>query len=165
MTKWRKGSIPAAAFLAVALVLPLSATPAAAQAQTVHQDEIPFGSIHRCTGEPVEGDTDVHTTTIIKDNGNGTTTVKVKQHTHGQQLLGTVSQDWYVFNENEDTETEFTLLGPSGGGDIWTRFIHTTEDVAFQEEPGKDDYFQRTSIVISPLLPPTFVEDERDDCR
>lgn len=165
MTRWRKGLTPAAAFAAVALVLPLSASPAYAQAQTVHQREVPFGDIHPCTKEPVQGPTDVHMTIITQDNGDGTTTVKVKQHTHGQQMLGDVSLDWYVFNENEDTETEFTLFGSAGSQEVWTRWIHTSEDVAFQEEPGLDDYFQRTTLFFSPFLPPVLVEDERPDCR
>lgn len=165
MTKWRKASIPAAAFLAVALVLPLSATPAAAQTQTVHEQDIPFGAVHPCTQETVQGPTDLHMTIITQENGDGTTTLKVRQHVHGQQMIGDVSLDYYTFNDNEQSDTEFTLLGPSGTRDIWTRWIHTSEDVAHQEVPGEDDYFQRTSIVVQPLLPPTIIEDERPDCR
>lgn len=164
MTKLTKASIPAAV-LAVAAALPLAATSAFAQTQHVHEDEVVFASIHPCTKETVEGDTKVKMTITTTENSNGTTTVKIKQHTHGQQLLGTVSQDWYVFNDAQDEETTYTLLGPSGSVDTWTRFIHTSEDVAFQEEPGEDDYFQRTSVVFSPLLPPTLIEDEREDCR
>lgn len=165
MTIWRKGLTPAAVLAAVALVLPLSATTASAQTQTVNEDEIPFGSTHPCTHEPVQGDSTVHMTIITQSNPDGTTTVKVRQHTHGQQLLGDISLDWYTFNDNEDSDTEFTFFGPSGSSDVWTRFIHTSEDIAFQEEPGLDDYFQKTTLFISPLLPPVLVEDERPDCR
>jgi len=165
MTKWRKGLIPAAVLAAVALVLPLSASPAVAQTQTVHQREIPFGDVHPCTHEPVQGNTDVHMTIITQDNGDGTTTVKVIQHEHGEQMIGDVSLDFYTFNENEKTETEFTILGGTGSQDVWTRWIHTSEELAFQEEPGLDDYFQKTTLFFSPLLPPTLVEDERPDCR
>ncbi|HEX2058049.1 MAG TPA: hypothetical protein VHI71_06730 [Actinomycetota bacterium] len=165
MTKWRKVSIPAAAVAAVALVLPLSATPAAAQAVTEHHREIPFGAIHPCTKETVEGPTDLHVTTIMQENGDGTTTVKVRQHAHAEQMIGDASLDFYTFNENQQTDTEVTILSSGGSTDIWTRWIHTSEDVAFQEEPGLDDYFQKTTIFFSSLLPPTFVEDERPDCR
>ncbi|HYO61097.1 MAG TPA: hypothetical protein VEU29_04290 [Actinomycetota bacterium] len=163
MTKSRKAFIPAV--LAIALAIPLTATSALAQTQHVHEDEVVFASQHPCTEEPVEGDTKVKMTITTTENSDGTTTVKVRQHTHGQQLLGTFSQDWYVFNDAQDEETTYTLFGPAGSVDSWTRFIHTTEDVAFNEEPGKDDYFQRTSIVFSPLLPPVLIEDERPDCR
>lgn len=165
MTKWRKVSIPAAALAAVALVLPLSATPAAAQATTEHTREIPFGAVHPCTNETVEGLTDLKVTTIMQDNGDGTTTVRVRQHAHAEQMIGAVSLDFYTFNENQNSDTEVTFLGSSGSTDIWTRWIHTSEDLAFQEEPGEDDYFQKTTIFFSPLLPPTIVEDERPDCR
>ena len=165
MTRRRNASNLAAAFLAAALVLPLSATPALAQTQTVHEQNIPFGAIHPCTKEPVQGPTDVHTTIITQSNPDGSTTVRVRQHTHGQQMLGDVSLDWYTFNDAENADTEFTFFGPSGSRDIWTRWVHTSEDVAFEEEPGLDDYFQRTTIFISPFLPPTIVEDERPDCR
>ena len=164
MTKRTKGFIPAAALSAVALVLPLSAT-AFAQTEHVHEDEVVFASQHPCTKEPVEGDTHVRMTITTTDNPNGTMTVKVKQHTHGQQLLGLISQDWYVFNDAEDQEESTTILGTTGSVDTWTRFIHTSEDVAYQEEPGKDDYFQRTSLLFSPFLPPVLIEDERPDCR
>lgn len=164
MTNRTKASIPAS-LIALALVLPLGATPASAQPQHVHEDEVVFASQHPCTEEPVEGDTKVKMTITTTENSNGTTSVKIRQHTHGQQLLGVISQDWYVFNDAQDEETTYTLFGPSGSVDTWTRFIHTSEDVAFNEEPGKDDYFQRTSVIFSPLLPPTLVEDERPDCR
>lgn len=163
MTNSRKAFIPAV--LAVALALPLTASSAFAQTQHVHEDEVVFASQHPCTEEPVEGDTKVKMTITTTENSNGTMSVKIRQHTHGQQLLGVISQDWYVFNDAQDEETEFTLLGPAGSVDTWTRFIHTSEDIAYNEEPGKDDYFQRNSVVFSPLLPPTVIEDERPDCR
>lgn len=165
MTKRNKLSIPAALVGAVALVLPFAPTAALAQTETVHYDEVEFASTHPCTGEPVEGDTKVKMTITTRDNGDGTTSVHVRQHTHGQQLLGLVSQDWYVFNEAEDTHEQTTFFGASGSVDVWTRYIHTSEDLAFQEEPGLDDFFQKTTLFISPLLPPVLVEDERPDCR
>lgn len=164
MTKLRKASIPAAA-LAAALALPLTATSALAQPQHVHEDEVVFASQHPCTQEPVEGDTKVKMSITTTDNGDGTTGVHIRQHTHGQQLLGTISQDWYTFNEAQDEDYHTNFLGTSGSVAVWTRFIHTSEDVAYLEQPGLDDYFQRTTVFISPLLPPVIIEDDRVDCR
>jgi hypothetical protein len=158
MTKWRY------VVAAAALVLPLSAAPAFAQTQT-HQEEVEFASEHPCTREIVEGDTKVKMTITTTDNGDGTTTVHVRQHTHGQQLLGVVSQDWYVFNENQDSETTETIFGQSGTVETHTRFIHTTEDLAHQElVQGLDDFHQRLEVVIQPLLPPVVVRDT-GQCR
>jgi hypothetical protein len=71
-----------------------------------------------------------------------------------------VSQDWYVFNENLDSHTSETILGRSGTVETHTRFIHTTEDIAFQEPmQGLDDFHQRLEVVIQPLLPPVVVSD------
>jgi hypothetical protein len=151
MTKWK------AVLSLGALLLPFAASPA--QAETYHE-EVEFASEHPCTGEVVEGDTKVKMTITTTDNGDGTTTVHVHQHTHGQQLLGVVSQDWYVFNENQDSHTTETLLGPSGTVEAHTRFIHTSEDLAYQElVQGLDDFHQRLEIVIQPLLPPVVVRD------
>jgi hypothetical protein len=160
MTKWRKASIPAAILAAVSLV-PLAATPASAE---TFREEIEFANVHNCTGETVQGDVWVKMTITTTDNGDGSTTVRIHQHTHGQQLLGLVSNDWYVFNEGEDRVEEFTIFGGTGTVVSRTDYIHTTEDLAFQEEPGKDDFHQRLSITFSPLLPPV-VNRADSDCR
>ncbi|MDQ3981762.1 MAG: hypothetical protein M3271_03665, partial [Actinomycetota bacterium] len=91
---------------------------------TENQDDIEFASEHPCTGEPVTGNTTVHVTIITQENGDGSTTVRVRQHTHGQELFGVISQDRYTLNEAENSDTEFTFFGPSGSTDVWTRFIH-----------------------------------------
>jgi hypothetical protein len=144
MTKWIK------ALPAVALV----------QSSETFHEEVEFAEEHPCTGEIVEGDTTVRMTITTTDNGDGTTTVDVHQHTHGQQLRGVVSQDWYVFNENMDSHTSETIIGSSGTVDTHTRFIHTTEDLAYQElMQGLDDFHQRLEVVVQPLLPPTVVRD------
>lgn len=158
MTKRNKALIPAAALCAVALLLPFTASPAFAQTQTF-EEEIEFAGDHPCTLEPLQGDTRVRMTITTTNNPNGTMTVRIHQHTHGQQLLGLVSNDWYVFNEGEDTVTETTLLGPAGTTNTKTIFVHTSEDLAFQEEPGLDDYHQRLVVTFSPLLPPTVLKD------
>jgi hypothetical protein len=147
MTKWTR-VIPAAA-----LALTIAAPPALAQSQQ-HHEEVEFASDHPCTREFVEGDTKVKMTITTTDNGDGTTTVHVHQHTHGQQLLGVVSGDWYVFNENQDSHTTETIIGPSGSVDTHTRFIHTTEDLAYQElAQGLDDFHQRLEVVIQSRRP------------
>lgn len=161
MTKLRKASSIAAALAAVALVLP---SPALAQTQHIHEDEVEFASIHNCTGEAVQGDVWVKYTITQTDNGDGTTTVKIKQHTHGQQLLGLISNDWYVFNDAQDTEETFTVFGSTGTVSTRTDYIHTTEDVAYQEEPGKDDFHQRLAFTFSPLLPPVITKST-SECR
>lgn len=154
MTKWTK------AFAFVALVLPFAAQPAFAQTSETYKDEVEFASEHPCTREVVEGDTKVKMTITTTDNGDGTTTVDIHQHTHGQQLLGVVSLDWYVFNENQDTHTEETILGSSGSVETHTRFIHTSEDIAYQElAQGLDDFHQKLEVVFTPLLPPVVVRD------
>lgn len=159
MTKWRKASCAAAALSVVALVLPFSASPALAATQTF-EEEVEFAGDHPCTHEPLEGDQRVHMTITTTDNPNGTMTVRIHQHTHGQQLLGLVSGDWYVFNEGEDSVSETTLLGPAGTTTTKTIFVHTSEDLAFQESAqGLDDYHQRLVVTFSPLLPPTVLKD------
>jgi hypothetical protein len=155
MTKVRKASAIASALAAVALALPLSSPASAA----TYQEEIEFATDHPCTREIVEGDTTVRMTINTTSNPDGTQTVQVIQHTHGQQLLGVVSQDWYVFNEGENTNESFTLVGPSGSISTRTTFIHTSEDLAYQEVPGMDDFHQRLLVTFTPLLPPTIVRD------
>lgn len=157
MTKRNKGLIPAAALAAVALMLPLSGN-ALAQTQQVHEDDVEFASVHNCTGETVQGDVFVHMTITQTANPDGTTTVSIKQHTHGQQLLGLISGDWYTFNDAQDQTETFTIFGSAGTVTTRTEYIHTTEDVAFQEEPGKDDFHQRLAVTFSPLLPPVITK-------
>lgn len=154
MTKWTK------VFAFVALVLPFAAQPAGAQTSESYKEEVEFASDHPCTREIVEGDTKVKMTITTTDNGDGTTTVDVHQHTHGQQLLGVVSQDWYVFNENQDSHTTETIGGSTGTVETHTRFIHTSEDLAYQELlQGLDDFHQKLEVVVQPLLPPVVVRD------
>lgn len=164
MTRTRKASSLAAAIAAVALVLPLSATAAFAQTQHIHEDEVEFASVHNCTGEPVQGDVWVKMTITQTENPDNTTTIKIKQHTHGQQLLGLISNDWYVFNDAQDTEETFTVLGPSGSVSTRTTYIHTGENVAYQEQPGLDDFHQRLALTFSPLLPPVITKST-SECR
>jgi hypothetical protein len=45
-----------------------------------------------------------------------------------------------------------------------TEYIHTGESLAFQEEPGLDDYHQRLKFTFSPFLPPVITRDTAD-CR
>lgn len=164
MTRFRKASSIAATIAAVALVLPLSATAAFAQTQHIHEDEVEFASVHNCTGEPVQGDVWVKMTITQTANPDNTTTIKVKQHTHGQQLLGLISNDWYVFNDAQDQEETFTLLGPSGTVSSRTTYIHTTEDLAYQEVQGLDDFHQRMEVTFSPLLPPVITKST-SECK
>lgn len=160
MTNRTKASIPAAV-AAVALLIPFSAQTASAQDDTtVHEREVEFASEHPCTHEIVEGDTRVRMTIETTQNDDGTTDVHITQHTHGQQLLGVASQDWYTFNEARDIHQNETLLGNSGTIESRTIFIHTSEDLAYQElAEGLDDFHQRLEVVFSPLLPPTVVRD------
>lgn len=144
---------------AVAMALPLFANPAAA---ATYQEEIEFASEHECTGEPVEGDTKVRYTITTTDNSDGTTTVHTKQHTVGSQLRGLISNDKYTFNDSQDAETTDTIFGSAGTVSTKTIFVHSSEDVAYLEQPGKDDLHQRLDIVIAPLLPPTVVMDDTE---
>lgn len=155
MIKWTKGSAVTAALTVVALVLPLSNV---AFAEKFEQD-VEFASEHPCTREFVEGDTWVKMWIETTNNSDGTMTVKIKQLTHGQELYGVISGDKYVFNDGQDTEETFTLLGPTGTVATRTTFIHTGEDQAFAEVPGLDDFHQRFLVTFAPLLPPTIVRD------
>lgn len=161
MTKLRKASAVAAALAAVALVLP---SPAFAQTQHIHEDDVEFASVHNCTGEAVQGDVWVKFKITQTANSDGTTTIEVKQLTHGQQLLGLVSGDWYVFNDGQDSTETFTLLGPTGTVSSRTTYIHTGEDLAFQEQLGLDDFHQRLEITFSPLLPPVITKST-SECK
>lgn len=161
MTKLRRASSIAASLAAVALVLP---SPAFAQTEHIHEDEVEFASVHNCTGEPVRGNVWVKWTITQTANPDNTTTIRLKQHTHGQQLLGLASNDWYVFNEAEDVEETFTVFGPTNTVRTRTSYIHTTEDLAFEEEPGLDDFHQNLEITFSPLLPPVITKST-SECR
>jgi hypothetical protein len=153
MTKW-KSILPV-----VALALPLTAAPALAQSES-YNEEVEFASEHPCTREIVEGDARVRMTITTTENDDGTTHVHITQHTHGQQLYGPISQDWYTFNEAQDTHQDETLFGPSGTVETRTIFIHTSESLAYQElAQGLDDFHQRLEVVFSPLLPPVVVKD------
>lgn len=146
---------------AVALAVPMFASPA--HAETYHE-EIEFSDVHDCTGEPVEGDTKVRITVDATDNGDGTTTVKAKQHTVGSQLRGLISNDKYTFNNSEDSETTETIVGNAGTVDSKTVFVHSSEDVAFQEQPGLDDFHQRFRLTFAPLLPPVLTLTQ-NECK
>ena len=141
-----------AAFAAAALTTiatPFGATPA--HAETFH-DEIEFSRTHECTHEDVIGETRVHVTTTTTDNGDGTTTVHVKQHAHGSHLVGFFSGDEYVLNEKTDVDEEFIVSTSLGGaGSTKTTFNHKGEEQAFTEVPGQDDLWQRVTFVIPPL--------------
>lgn len=145
--------------LAAAVALPLSATPASAE---TYHEEVEFAATHNCTGETVEGDTKVKVTFNTTENSDGTTTVHTKQHTVGSQLRGLISNDKYTFNNSEDVEETFTILGTTGSIRFKTIFVHSTEDVAYQEEPGLDDFHQKFSATFVPLLPPVVTKDTAD---
>lgn len=146
---------------AVALVIPVFAGPASAE---TYHEEIEFASQHECTQETVEGDTKVNITVTTTENSDGTTTVKTKQHTVGSQLRGLISNDKYTFNNSEDVEQTDTLLGPTGTVNSKTVFVHSSEDVAYLEQPGLDDLHQRFSLVFAPLLPPVLTIGQ-DECK
>ncbi|HEX2196481.1 MAG TPA: hypothetical protein VHJ76_06100, partial [Actinomycetota bacterium] len=120
---------------AVALALPLFANPALAE---TYHEEIEFASEHECTQEPVEGDTKVRYTINTTENSDGTTTVHTKQHTVGSQLRGVISNDHYTFNDSQDVDETFTLFGSTGTVRTKTVFVHSTEQVAYLEQPGLD---------------------------
>ena len=153
MARSRTLFFPAAVLGVTSLLVAASTGPAFGAAQT-HKFETEFPPDHPCTHEPLEGDLRVRWTIVTQDNPDGTMKVTIHQHTHGQQLLGLISLDWYVFNGAQDTHQEFTLLGPSGSVTTKTVFVHTSEDLAFQEEPGLDDFHQRFTVTFSPLSPP-----------
>lgn len=158
MTRIRKARAATVAS-AVALALPLLANPAPA---ATYQEEVQFSSTHQCTQEPVEGDTKVRMTITTTENSDGTTTVHTKQHTVGSQLRGLISNDKYTFNDSQDVETTETILGAAGTVETKTIFVHSSEKVAYLEQPGVDDLHQRLDVVITPLLPPTVVMDDTE---
>lgn len=158
----RRRASTRAALLALTFLV-TAAGPAVAASET-YQVEIEFPPDHPCTHEPLEGDLRVRWTIVTQDNPDGTMTVTIHQHTHGQQLLGLVSQDWYVFNGAQDTHETFTLLGSSGHVTTKTVFVHTSEDLAFQEERGLDDFHQRFTVTFSPFTPPV-VTGTTGECK
>jgi hypothetical protein len=159
LTRSRKAHAVATVASAVALALPLFASPAAA---ATYSEEIEFASEHECTGEPVAGDTRVRYTITTTENPDGTTTVHTKQHTVGSQLRGLISNDKYTFNDAQDVETTETIVGNAGTVRTKTIFVHSSEHVAYLEQPGADDLHQRLDIVLTPLLPPTIVLDDTE---
>ena len=134
--------------LTTALLLPLGSTVAQAESS---KTVIPFDGPHFCTRENVTGDTKVHATFDTQQNPDGTTTVTTRQHAHGSQLVGNMSQDFYVFNERSERVETFLIVGSTGTIALDTHFIHMSEAQAFLELPGMDDLKQTTEF--------TFVRD------
>jgi hypothetical protein len=161
LTRRKSTRVLVTAASAVALALPVFASPAFAE---TYHEEIEFASEHECTGEVVEGDTKVRITINTTENSDGTTTVKTKQHTVGSQLQGVISNDHYTFNNSEDVEQTNTLLGNAGTIESKTVFVHSSEQVAYLEQPGLDDLHQRFTITFAPLLPPVLVLTQ-DECK
>jgi hypothetical protein len=161
LTRFKSKRVIVAVGSAVALALPLFAN--TAFAETYHE-EIEFSDVHDCTGEPIEGDTKVRITVDTTDNADGTTTVKTKQHTVGSQLRGVISNDKYTFNNSEDVESTSTILGNTGTVDSKTVFVHSSEDVAYLEQPGLDDFHQRFRLTFAPLLPPVLTLTQ-NECK
>lgn len=161
LTRFKCTRVPVTVASIVALALPLLANPAVAE--TYHQ-EVEFSSTHDCTQEPVEGDTKVKITVNTTENSDGTTTVKTKQHTVGSQLRGLISNDKYTFNNSEDVEETFTLLGSTGQVKSRTVFVHSSEHVAYLEQPGLDDFHQKFTLTFAPLLPPVLTKDS-SECK
>lgn len=159
----KKIGVALAAGALMTVVAPFGASPASAK-QT-HQ-EVEYSDTHECTHEQVNGDTRVRYTTETTENGDGTTTVTIRQHSHGSHLEGAFSGDEYVLNEQRDSEETFmvsTILG--GVVETKTIFIHKGEDQAFTEVPGEDDLHQELSFLIAPITgDPTLVMEETD-CR
>jgi hypothetical protein len=161
VTRFRSARVPVTMVSIVALAIPLLANPAFAE---TYHEEIEFAEIHDCTGEPVEGDTKVRITINTTDNGDGTTTVKTKQHTVGSQLQGVISNDHYTFNNSQDVESTATILGNVGTTESKTVFVHSSEQVAYQEQPGLDDFHQRFTVTFAPLLPPVLTLTQ-NECK
>lgn len=159
MTNRTRLSASAAVVALTAFALPLAGGTALAETVKTHEKEVVFDAEHPCTKENVIGDTRVKMTITTTEHDDGTTTVETVQHTHGQQLYGVISQDWYTFNNAEDVRKTETIFGSSGTAESKTQFIHTDEDIANLEVPGEDDFHQKLDIVISPLLPPVVVKD------
>lgn len=161
LTRFKKAHVPVTVASIVAVALPLLANPASA---ATYHEEIEFAATHNCTGEPVEGDTKVRITVDTTENSDGTTTVKTKQHTVGSQLKGLISHDHYTFNNSEDVEETATILGSAGYVKSRTVFVHSSEDVAYAEQPGLDDFHQKFTLTFAPLLPPVLSKDS-SECK
>lgn len=161
LTRLKSTRVPVTLASLVALALPLLANPAFA---ATYQEEVEFATEHECTGEIVEGDTKVRITVNTTENSDGTTTVHTKQHTVGSQLKGVVSNDHYTFNGSQDVETTDTILGSAGTVDGKIVFVHSSEDVAYLEQPGVDDLHQRFTLTFAPLLPPVF-QLTQNECK
>ena len=148
--------------LVMAAMAALIAGPASAS--TTHFT-IEYSDEHDCTHEQVIGDTRVSYSADERDNGDGTTTVTIRQHVHGSHLVGVFSGDKYVLNEQRDTVETFTL-STSLGGTVTTKttFIHYTERQAFMEVPGEDDLHQYLTFTFMPIGDPVLTE-ERTECR
>lgn len=159
LTRFARAHVPVTIAAVVGLALPLIANPAFA---ATYSEEIEFSSVHNCTGEPVEGDTKVRITINTTENSDGTTTVNTKQHTVGSQLKGVISHDHYTFNNAQDVDETVTLLGSAGTTKSRTVFVHSSEDVAYAEQPGLDDYHQKFTLTFSPLLPPVLTKDSAE---
>lgn len=159
LTRFRKAHVPVTVATIAAIALPLMASPASA---ATYHDEIEFATTHNCTGEPVEGDTKVRITIDTSENPDGTTTVHTKQHTVGSQLRGLISNDKYTFNNSEDLTETTTLLGSAGTVKSRTVFVHSSEDVAYLEQPGLDDFHQHFTFTFAPLLPPVLSKDKAE---
>ena len=135
--------------------------PLALAAAATDKYEIEFARQHECTREVVEGDTLVHTVMTTSQNPDGSIHVRVRQH--GHSLEGVISGDEYVFNEGQDTTTDYDV----GSGDrveVRTVFVHRGEDQAFAEVPGLDDLHQRFVYTFGPLGE-TIIEEEETECR
>lgn len=159
LTRFRKAHVPVTLASIVAVALPLSAGPASAE---TYHERIEFAAVHNCTGETVEGDTKVRITIDTTENSDGTTTVHSKQHTVGSQLRGVISNDKYTFNNSEDVDETFTLLGSAGTHKSRTVFVHSSEHVAYLEQPGLDDFHQKFTLTFAPLMPPVLTKDSAE---
>jgi hypothetical protein len=161
LTRFKSTHVPVTVASLVALALPVFASPAVA---ATYHEEVEFATEHECTGEIVEGDTKVRMTINTTENSDGTTTVHTKQHTVGSQLRGVVSNDHYTFNGSQDVESTDTIFGSAGVVDGKIVFVHSSEDVAYLEQPGLDDLHQRYTLTFAPLLPPVLVLTQ-DECK
>lgn len=151
--------------LALALAAAASLVAGPASARTSHF-EIEFSDEHDCTHELVSGDTRVTIWMDQTDNPDGTTTVTVRQHTHGSDLRGAISGDKYVINERRETVETFELPTSIGGTiTVRTTFIHYTERQAFTEVPGADDLHQYSTYTFLPPLGDPVLTEERTECR
>jgi hypothetical protein len=113
-----------------------------------------------CTAEPVAGMGTVHVIITTTDNSDGSTHVRIYQHTSGMHGVGVVSGDKYVFNEGEMVEADF-----SGSETFYQRieFIHVDETLGHPTE-ALDDFHQRLRVTVSEMSPPV-VTQERTECR